>query len=186
MKDPAKDTIKISKMLSLVLRHKPESIGLTLDEQGWADVGLLIQKINNKGLALNGAVLQQVVATNNKKRFAYNHDKTKIRANQGHTIDVDLGYTTHTPPEILFHGTGSQFVSDILQQGLLKMNRHHVHLSADVETAEKVGQRKGKPVILQVASLTMFNKGIDFFVSANNVWLTHYVPPEYISILKPQ
>ena len=184
MKDPAKETIKISKMLSLVLRHKPGSIGLTLDEQGWADVVLLIQKMNDKGFAINSAVLQQVVAINNKKRFAYNDDKTKTRANQGHSIDVDLGYTTHTPPEILFHGTGSQFVSDILQQGLLKMNRHHVHLSADVETAEKVGQRKGKPVILQINSLQMHNEGIDFFVSANNVWLTDHVPPEYISILK--
>jgi putative RNA 2'-phosphotransferase len=176
------DLTKVSKMLSLVLRHKPATIGLVLDDEGWADVDLLVCKMNEKGFQLNRQLLEQVVKTNNKKRFAFNSDKTKIRASQGHSIEVDLGYTPTLPPEILFHGTSETFIGKILSTGLNKMNRTHVHLSADIVTAMKVGQRKGKPTILEVASKKMYDEGFTFFVSANGIWLTDHVPPAFITL----
>ncbi|HEX8462457.1 MAG TPA: RNA 2'-phosphotransferase [Segetibacter sp.] len=177
-----KAIVEISKKLSLVLRHKPESIGLILDQQGWANVEMLIQKLNAIGIKLDSELLQQVVSDNNKSRFAYNDDKTRIRASQGHSIIVDLGYTAHVPPAVLYHGTGEQYISSILTEGILKMNRHHVHLSANVETAEQVAKRKGKPAILKIEAAKMYDEGFVFFISANNVWLTDYVPAEFISI----
>lgn len=175
-----KQKTKISKFMSLVLRHKPEQIGLELDEAGWADVKSLIEKMNAKGKKVNFEIVEHVVDTNNKKRFAFNKDKTRIRANQGHSIEVEHGYKPVEPPEILYHGTGEKSLSSIMETGIDKRNRHHVHLSADVETALNVGQRHGKPIILEIASMDMMNDGHDFFLSENGVWLTENVPVKYI------
>ena len=170
------NTRKISKFMSLVLRHRPEKIGLKLDENGWADVQELITKMN-----INLQELEYVVENNDKKRFAFNEDKTKIRANQGHSLKtVDLELKNIQPPNFLFHGTVGKFMSAIRDTGLLKMNRQHVHLSKDRETAIKVGSRRGKAIILSVRAGEMYEKGFEFYCSENGVWLTDHVPSEYI------
>ena len=148
-----KQIIHISKFLSLVLRHQPETIGIQLDQNGWTDVNDLIEKANNYGIKFDRETLNHIVATNAKKRFAFNDTFDKIRASQGHSIEIELGYTNQKPPEILFHGTAEKFVKSILDTGLEKRNRQHVHLSSDLETAIKVGQRHGKPFIFKVLSL---------------------------------
>ncbi|MBQ4822642.1 RNA 2'-phosphotransferase [Aquimarina sp. MMG016] len=174
------NTKQISKFLSLILRHNPGKIGLELDENGWANVGELINKANTQRKQLNIDILKEVVETNDKKRFAFNEDETKIRANQGHSIQVDLEYTPIKPPEFLYHGTVGKFREDIKRNGLLKMNRHHVHLSEERETAMRVGSGRGVPIILTVRSGDMYRKGIEFYQSDNGVWLTDMVAPEYI------
>jgi putative RNA 2'-phosphotransferase len=174
------ENTRISKFLSLVLRHQPQLIGIELDEQGWTDVHQLIGKAQKKGVILTFDMLQHIVDTNAKKRFAFNNDLTKIRASQGHSVKVNLDYLPQVPPAILYHGTGIQFVSSILKDGLLKMDRHHVHLSADKETAIKVGKRHGKPAVLRIAATDMAEKGFVFFKSDNGVWLTEHVPVSYI------
>lgn len=138
--------------------------------------------MNNKGFKINFETLCYVVENNNKRRFAFNADKTKIRASQGHSVSVDLGYKPQIPPPVLFHGAGSQFIENIFVLGLIKKNRHHVHLSTDVLTAEKVGQRKGKPVVLNIDSEGMSRDGFQFCKSENNVWLTDHVPPAYLQL----
>jgi putative RNA 2'-phosphotransferase len=170
----------ISKLLSLVLRHEPEHIGLTLDQEGWASVPELIEKINQQGIRLDFATLQIIVDTNDKKRFAFNDDRSRIRANQGHSIEVDLNLPAQTPPAVLYHGTAEKNIEAIRQHGLQKMERHHVHLSALKETALQVGQRHGKPALLVIQALTMQKKGYAFYLSNNSVWLTDQVPPEFI------
>jgi putative RNA 2'-phosphotransferase len=172
---------KISKFLSLVLRHAPEKIGLVLDEQGWCDVEELIAKAANKQIPFSRAELEEVVVTNDKQRFAFNEDKSRIRANQGHSIEVELKLEAREPPETLFHGTVDRFLDGIRQQGLKKMNRHHVHLSADRLTAEKVGNRRGEAIILVVQTKAMHQDGFVFFLSDNGVWLTDHVPVKYIN-----
>ena len=171
----------ISKFMSLVLRHKPEEIGLQLDENGWVNVEELIEKINAKGIKTTLEIINTIVETNDKKRFAFNEDKTMIRANQGHSIEVELNLTEQVPPEVLYHGTATRFLESILKTGLQKQSRQHVHLSATIETAKTVGSRHGKPVILTVDTKSMHEAGIKFFVSANNVWLTDAVPVQYIT-----
>ncbi len=171
---------KISKFLSLVLRHQPELIGIQLDQNGWADVAVLIEKINTHGIKIDLTILNHIVATNPKKRFAFNETRDKIRASQGHSIEIELGYTNQQPPEILYHGTGEKSVASILQSGLEKRNRQHVHLSADITTAIKVGQRHGKPKIFKVLAQQMFNDNYIFYISDNGVWLTDSVPPKYL------
>lgn len=171
---------KISKFLSLVLRHKPETIGLDLDENGWAETQVLLEKLANNNKNIDFKTLEEVVADNDKKRFAFNADKTKIRASQGHSIKVELGYATVEPPEMLFHGTATRFLDSIQKQGLLKGNRHQVHLSKDMDTATNVGGRHGKVVVLKVKALEMHKAGFEFFVSENQVWLTDQVPVEYL------
>lgn len=171
---------KISKFLSLILRHTPEKIGLVLDENGWADVEELIVMSGQKGMIFSRADLEEVVATNDKQRFAYNEDKSRIRASQGHSIDVELQLGTKEPPETLYHGTVAKFLDSIRREGLKKMSRHHVHLSGDRTTAEKVGNRRGKAVILVVRSGVMYGDGFEFFLSDNEVWLTDHVPLKYI------
>ena len=166
----------ISKFLSLVLRHKPEKIGLELDQQGWAKTQELLDKIPHLTLKL----LQEVVETNNKKRFAFNEDGSKMRASQGHSITVDLGYPPSEPPALLYHGTATRFVTSIQEKGLLKRNRQHLHLSKDLDTATNVGQRHGKVVILTVDSGKMYKDGYNFFISENGVWLTDHVPVDYL------
>jgi len=170
----------VSKFLSLVLRHSPETIELKLDENGWADVDELIEKCNKKGKTLNSELLDYVVENNDKKRFAFNEDKTKIRASQGHSISVELDLAETEPSEYLYHGTVAKFLENIKKEGLQKMSRQHVHLSKDRETAIKVGSRRGVAQILTVRSGEMFKDGFKFYLSENNVWLTDEVPAKYI------
>lgn len=176
------DTIKISKFLSLILRHKPEEIGLVLDENGWADVSELISKCIIHGIEINLDILKDIVANNDKKRFAFNNEScTKIRASQGHSIDIDLDYKPSVPPSFLYHGTSVKFVSSILKTGVEKKSRQFVHLSKDFVTAIKVGQRHGKPAVLKIDTSQMQDDGILFYLSDNGVWLTDYVDPKYIN-----
>lgn len=176
-----KEHKKISKFLSLILRHRPEVVGLVLDEEGWVATNLLLKQLNLNGHSITLEILQEVVAQNNKKRFAFSADGQKIRANQGHSIAVNLGYNPVVPPEVLFHGTAEKFIGAIQKQGLIKKKRHHVHLSANVETATQVGARHGKVVLLQIKALEMHQAGFAFFISDNGVWLTDSVPVEYIN-----
>ncbi|MEA9415197.1 RNA 2'-phosphotransferase [Flavobacterium sp. PL02] len=170
----------ISKFLSLVLRHSPETINLKLDENGWADVEELIAKCSKNGNTLDSELLDYVVENNDKKRFAFNDDKTKIRASQGHSISVELNLNEAEPSEFLYHGTVGKFMDSIKKEGLQKMSRQHVHLSQDRETAIKVGGRRGAPQILSVRSGAMHRDGFKFYLSENNVWLTDAVPAKYI------
>lgn len=170
-----------SKFLSLVLRHKPESIDIQLDKAGWANVSELIEKMNKVGYHLTMDKLQEVVKNNDKQRFSFSEDLTMIRANQGHSIDVQLGYVPVKPPETLYHGTALRNKELILQGGIDKRQRHHVHLSSNKDTALNVGQRHGKPFIFVVLSRKMYEDGIQFFQSENNVWLTDYIDPKYLS-----
>jgi len=169
-----------SKFLSWVLRHQPAAIGLVLDEQGWVAIDALLAAAAAHGRAITRAVLDEVVATNPKRRFAISDDGTRIRASQGHSVEVELGYQPAEPPEWLFHGTVDRVLDAIRAGGLSKMSRHHVHLSPDEATARTVGSRRGRPVILRVAAGRMHRDGHAFFRSANGVWLTDHVPPEYL------
>ena len=171
---------KTSTFLSLVLRHHPERIGVTLDEQGWTSIDELLQAMRRRGRRLTEEELLEVVRTNDKQRFALSEDGTRIRASQGHSVTVELGYEPKTPPDELYHGTTDRFLSSIQAEGLVRGTRHHVHLSGDRTTAMKVGGRRGKPVILVVQAEPMVRHGHTFYRSANGVWLTKHVPPEYI------
>jgi putative RNA 2'-phosphotransferase len=168
-----------SKYLCLILRHKPEAIGITLDAHGWANVNDLIKGVN-KTHKLNMEMLEEIVATDDKQRYSFNDDKTMIRANQGHSVNVDVELEEAKPPEYLFHGTATKYIKDIRKQGLIPKSRLYVHLSSDTETALKVGERHGNPVIYCVNALEMYNNGYKFYKSANGVWLTKSVPLEYL------
>jgi putative RNA 2'-phosphotransferase len=174
------DKIKISKFLSLVLRHKPDTIGLNLDNEGWASVTELIDKSAATKVFFDSSILQEIVDTNDKKRFSFNDDKTKIRAVQGHSINVDLNLKPVTPPDILYHGTAKKFWDSINKVGLEKRSRQYVHLSPDEHTAYKVGIRHGEPLILKINSKEMALLGHQFFISENGVWLTDSVPRKFI------
>ena len=169
-----------SKFLSLVLRHHPEVINITLSDDGWADIGEFIAKANNRGFNFSYASISEIVATSDKQRFKLSDDGEKIRANQGHSINVDIGLAKKSPPEKLFHGTATKFVESIKKQGLIAGNRQYVHLSSDEETAIKVGKRHGSPIVLLIESGKMQQAGFEFFLSENQVWLTKQVPSEYI------
>jgi len=171
---------KTSKFISYVLRHAPEKLKLEMDKNGWVNTKELIQKLNNKMPNFNMESLEIIVAENNKKRFAFNADKSKIRANQGHSIKIDLAYQPTEPPEFLYHGTAIKNIESIKNQGLVKGKRHHVHLSADKATALNVGQRHGEPVILIIETKKMFEAGYEFFISENQVWLSEVVPVDFI------
>lgn len=175
-----KQLTHISKFLSLVLRHQPETIGIQLDQNGWTDVKELIEKANDNGINLDRDTLNHIVATNSKKRFAFNETHDKIRASQGHSIDIELGYESQKPPEILYHGTSEKSVQSIIDKGLEKQSRQHVHLSSDIETAIKVGQRHGKPFVFKVLAEQMYTDNFQFFISDNGVWLTENVPAKYL------
>jgi len=177
-----KDLKHLSKFMSLVLRHRPEAIGLELDESGWADVSTLIAKMQDSGSAIDVELLNQIVATNAKKRFAFNDDSSKIRASQGHSVAVDLGFVPQQPPEMLFHGTAAQNRDAILAEGLKKGTRQHVHLSTDTETAKQVGSRHGRPIIFTVLSGQAHKDGYKFYQSENGVWLTDNVPAKYVAL----
>lgn len=168
-----------SKLISLVLRHNPETIGITLDEHGWANVDELIVGIA-KFQPIDMVMLEQIVAEDEKQRFSFNDDKTLIRANQGHSIPVDVELAEKKPPELLFHGTGEKYVSSIDAKGLIPKSRLYVHLSTDKDTANKVGRRHGNPVIYTVKSREMYEDGYKFFLSVNGIWLTKEVPVLYL------
>ena len=175
----------ISRYISLILRHKPEVIGITLDEHGWADVNALIQGIREtKEPAFSRELLDEIVRTDSKQRYAYNEDHTLLRANQGHSIQVDVELHVTEPPETLYHGTARRFAASIEAQGLLPQSRLYVHLSPDQETAEKVGRRHGEPVIYLVDAGQMHLDGYCFYLSANEVWLTKVVPAPYLKRLE--
>ena len=180
MKDHASQLKEISKFISLILRHKPEAIGITLDEHGWANTDELIRGIN-KTRRFDMAMLEKIVAEDEKKRYSFNEDKSLIRANQGHSVPIDAELEEKEPPEILYHGTTSRFAASIDKQGLKPQSRLYVHLSADTETARKVGARHGKPIIYAVKSQAMRNAGLIFYLSVNGVWLTKSVPPQYLA-----
>ena len=171
--------IETSRFISLVLRHKPEVIGIKLDRHGWAKVSELIAGVN-KTHPLDLKMLEEIVRTDDKQRFSFNEDKTLIRANQGHSIKVDVQLEAKIPPDILYHGTGEKYVNSIDQAGLLPKSRLYVHLSKDKETARKVGSRHGKAVIYEIDTQTMVKDGYQFYLSVNNVWLTKEVPVKYL------
>jgi putative RNA 2'-phosphotransferase len=174
--------VRISKFLSLVLRHNPKKIGIALDDGGWVTVSELLDACNSHGFALSLEELTTVVATNDKRRFALSEDGLRIRASQGHSVDVDLGYRPVAPPEFLYHGTAEDFLPSIRKGGLVKRKRHHVHLSKDPETATRVGARRGRPVVLTIKSGQMHSEGHAFYLSDNGVWLTEHVPASYLVI----
>ncbi|GAA0697967.1 RNA 2'-phosphotransferase [Kitasatospora atroaurantiaca] len=177
-----KRTVKTSKTLSRILRHDPGSAGITLDEAGWVRVDTLLAALARRGTRLSRAELDHVVETNNKRRFAYSEDGLSIRASQGHSVAVDLGLAATEPPPVLYHGTTGRALDAILQEGLRPMSRQDVHLSADTETAVRVGSRHGRPVVLVVDAAAMSAAGHVFRVSANGVWLTDTVAPEYLTL----
>lgn len=172
--------VGLSKFLSYALRHRPDRVGLTLDDGGWALVDNLLEACRRHGHPISRDELEDVVATNEKKRFSFSDDGRRIRANQGHSVPVELGLEPVEPPELLYHGTVARFLDSIRQEGLTRGKRHHVHLSPDEATARRVGQRRGRPVILVVESGRMHRDGREFLLSANGVWLTDWVPPEYL------
>lgn len=173
---------KTSKFLSYILRHNPEAIGLTLNDQGWANIDELISKANSSDEVsnLDRALIQEVVDNNDKKRFIISDNGQNIRANQGHSINVDLQLKPVTPPEFLYHGTADRFLNSILKEGLKPKQRQYVHLSTDIETANAVGQRYGKAVILKIKALLMHEQGFSLYLSKNGVWLTNNVLAKFL------
>ena len=172
-----------SKYISLILRHKPEVIGITLDEHGWAEIDALTAGVNKTHM-LDMNILERIVAGDEKQRYSFNEDHTHIRANQGHSIPVDVELEELTPPDILYRGTGEKYTASIDVQGLIPKSRLYVHLSGDKETAHKVGQRHGRPVIYEVMSGNMHKDGYVFYRSVNGVWLTKAVPAKYLNLSK--
>lgn len=170
----------LSKLLSLVLRHKPETLGLALDENGWVSVDALLEALAATEYSVDRALLQHIVDTNDKQRFAFSDDGLFIRANQGHSLAVDLVLAPIQPPVLLYHGTATRFLESIRREGLLPRSRQHVHLSNDVGTALAVGQRYGKPVVLTVQAQKLWESGIQFYQADNGVWLTKTVPPLFL------
>lgn len=175
-----RDLARISKRLSLHLRHAPERIGIRLGADGWVDVAELLAALREHGLDLTRAELDEVVARNDKRRFAFDSTGSRIRANQGHSVPVDLALAVATPPELLYHGTVERYLGEIMRSGLRPMRRHHVHLSATEETAAAVGARRGEPVVLEVAAGSMVTAGHELRRSENGVWLTGHVPPAFL------
>lgn len=169
----------LSKFLSLILRHKPESVGLTLDPHGWVNVDKLLVGMQQSGKRITLNDLKEIVKDDNKCRYSFNNDLTMIRANQGHSIPVDLGLVEKTPPQILYHGTPDRFESIIRVEGLKPMQRHHVHLSDNLETATQVGSRRGKPFIFKIDTTLMLADNIKFYQSENGVWLVDHVASKY-------
>lgn len=171
---------KISRFISLALRHHPEAAGITLDSEGYANTQSLIKGVARYFRGFDMKTLEKIVAEDEKTRYSFNEDKSKIRANQGHSVaGVNPGLTEKTPPDVLYHGTAERFMPSIREEGLLKMSRQYVHLSIDEETAEKVGKRHGKPVIITIDTAKMHKDGYKFFLSENGVWLTDSVQPKY-------
>lgn len=178
-----KNLDKLSKFISLVLRHKPDAAGITLDEHGWANVDELLAGVNHSGRIIDMGILEEIVKTDSKQRYSFNQDKTLIRANQGHSVLVDVELKEQEPPEFLYHGTAARFLKSIEAEGLKPMSRLYVHLSNDVGTALTVGKRHGEAVLLKVCSGDMYRDGEKFYLSENGVWLTKKVDPRYFVIV---
>jgi putative RNA 2'-phosphotransferase len=176
--------VRTSKFLSKYLRHAPEKLRLTLEPGGWVGVDALLAATARQGMPLSREELEEVVARNSKQRFAFDETGERIRANQGHSVAVDLQLEPLAPPDLLYHGTGERAVEAILREGLRKMRRHHVHLSGDVGTAIVVGRRHGRPVVFEVQAGKLHEAGYAFYRSENRVWLVDAVPPEYLRILE--
>lgn len=174
------ENTRLSKLLSYVLRHNPAHLGIRLDDHGWTNVEILLKQLSTHKENVDFDILKHIVDTNTKKRFSFNEDLSLIRASQGHSVEIELNYAAQIPPVVLFHGTADKNLMLIREKGLLKMSRHHVHLSADKEMAYKIGQRHGKPVVLSVQSLAMHESGHLFYISDNGVWLTGHVPAGFI------
>ncbi|NJK76520.1 MAG: RNA 2'-phosphotransferase [Microcoleus sp. SU_5_6] len=174
--------IKISKYLSKHLRHEPDRIGIQLAPGGWVPVSELLDACAKNHFPIHPIELKKVVAENDKQRFSFDETGALIRANQGHSIEIDLQLEPAIPPEILYHGTGKRAVESILKEGIKKMSRHHVHLSIDLQTARKVGARHGTPAIFTVAAAVMYGEGHTFYCSDNGVWLVDFVPPNYLTV----
>lgn len=177
----SKEDMRISKFLSLILRHKPEEIELTLDQYGYINTSDLIRGLNKKGYKVTISDIERIVEEDNKQRYSFNDDKTKIKANQGHSISVNLELQPIEPPNVLYHGTATRFSESICKEGIKKQNRQYVHLSSDIETATIVGKRHGQLIIFKVNSEQMHKDGFQFYLSDNKVWLTDYVPIKYLS-----
>lgn len=175
---------KLSRFISLVLRHKPEEAGIVLSWDGWAETQKLLDGINRTGREIDMKLLEDIVSTDEKGRYAFNEDKTKIRARQGHSVKVDVGLKQEAPPDRLYHGTGMDAASVIHKEGIKKMNRLYVHLSDNLNTAWSVGRRRMNPCVLLIDTAKMKEDGILFFRSENGVWLTEFVPPQYICGLR--
>lgn len=182
---PEKRLTTVSKYLAKYLRHAPEDLGLSLQPGGWVPVDDLLEAAGKHGFPVEYDELVEVVETNEKRRFSFDPSGELIRANQGHSVEVDLQLESAVPPDVLYHGTVERFLASIGEVGLIRGNRHHVHLSKDVETARKVGARRGKPIILTIDSGRMHREGHTFYLSANGVWLTDSVPPGYLSGPRP-
>lgn len=176
------DLNNISKYMSLILRHKPDVIGIELDEHGWANVNDLISGIEKDNHGFNFELLEEIVRSDSKQRYSFNDDKTLIRANQGHSIPVDVELKEKEPPEYLYHGTGEKYVKSINQDGLIPKSRLYVHLSKDIKTAENVGKRHGKEVVYRINSGQMYRDGYKFYLSENGIWLTKEVPIKYLEM----
>jgi putative RNA 2'-phosphotransferase len=179
------DLETLSKFLSFVLRHHPETLGLTLSSDGWVAVELLLEACARHGTALDRATLERLVRDSDKQRFALSPDRSSIRASQGHSVKVELGYQPSTPPDVLYHGTVARFLPAIRAEGLQRGQRHHVHLSATKEAAAAVGSRRGKALLLEIDAAAMVGEGFEFFRSANGVWLTLQVPARFLREHRP-
>ncbi|MBL8814416.1 MAG: RNA 2'-phosphotransferase [Planctomyces sp.] len=175
-----RELVEYSKFLSLVLRHDPAVIGIQLDEAGWVEVSTLLEAMQSRRPQFTRDMLQEIVETNDKRRFAFSEDQVRIRASQGHSIGVDLALIPSIPPDLLFHGTAITNLTAIRENGLLRGKRDYVHLSVDDETAKRVGARHGRPIVLQISGKKMAEAGFSFFVSENGVWLTAHVPSQFI------
>ena len=178
-KETPDDTL--GRFMSYVLRHHPEAAELTLDGEGWADVDKLMEGMTKAGRPIDRETLERIVRENNKKRYTLSEDGRRIRANQGHSVDVHIEMEKRTPPERLYHGTADRFLDSIKEQGIRRMARQYVHLSPDVPTAVNVGSRHGKPVVLAIDTAQMAADGFDFFISANGVWQSEDIPWRYVS-----
>ncbi|GAA0083358.1 RNA 2'-phosphotransferase [Clostridium sp. CTA-6] len=179
-----KQDLKISKFISLVLRHKPQEANLELDKHGWCNITDFLKGLNNKGFKVNITDIERIVREDDKQRYSFNEDKTKIRANQGHSIKIDLKLKAIKPPKVLYHGTSTKVINKILHEGIKKQSRQYVHLSSNIETASKVGKRHGKLAILEVNTEQMHLEGYNFYLSDNKIWLTDYVPSKYLKLIK--
>ncbi|WP_210649997.1 RNA 2'-phosphotransferase [Nocardioides sp. SYSU D00065] len=176
------DDVRASKRLSYVLRHRPDSVGLTLDASGWVGVDDLLAALADAGTPLAREDVERIVATNDKQRFEVDRAAGRIRARQGHSVPVDLALDPAEPPAVLYHGTPARNLTSVLATGLDRRGRHHVHLSGDVDTARRVGRRRGEAVVLEVDAAAMARDGATFWRTGNGVWLTDHVPPEHLSV----
>lgn len=177
------DLNNISKYMSLILRHKPDVIGIELDEHGWANVNDLISGIEKDNHGFNFELLEEIVRSDSKQRYSFNDDKSLIRANQGHSVNVDVELKEKEPPEYLYHGTGEKYVKFINQDGLIPKSRLYVHLSKDIKTAENVGKRHGKEIIYRINSGRMYRNGYKFYLSENGIWLTKEASVKYLEMV---